>query len=178
MRLNYVVSLFLAVLASGCGLGFNIERDIPEQYVQGSPLAGLLGGLFEVPIPIELDLEEETEARNTGPAKSVKLTKLKLWITETAEATEGEDDLSFIDSVDVFVSSSLPDSTLEPQLVATLGRVERGTREVEFDTFSEVNLKEYVEEGAVLNTVAAGRAPPSDESFAGMVRLRVQVFGK
>lgn len=171
-------SLVVLLSSTGCGLGFNIDREIPEQYVEGSPLAGLLGGLFELPIPIEVNLEEETAARNTGPAKKVMLTSLKLHVTSTSETSEGEDDLAFIDSVDVYVDSSIPESLLEPQLVATLGPVERGVREVEFDTFTEVNLKPYVEEGAVLTTVAQGTAPPDDVTFAGDVRLRVEVFGK
>jgi hypothetical protein len=173
-----LLSILALLVSSGCGLGFNIDRDLPEQYVPGSPLGALLGGLFEVPIPIELNLEEETAARNTGPAKRVILKSLSLHVTETAESTEGEDDLSFIDSVDVYVDSSLAESTLEPQLIATLGKVERGTREVDFDTFTEVNLKPYVEEGALLTTMATGRAPSNAVTFAGSLRLRVEVFGK
>jgi hypothetical protein len=176
-----IIPCFLTVLAllgsSGCGLGFNIDRDIPEQHVPGSPLGALLGGLFELPIPIELDLEEETAARNTGPAKRVILKSLSLHVADTEEGTEGEGDLSFIDSVDVWVSSSLPESSLEPQLVATLGKVERGAREVDFDTFTEVNLKAYVEEGALLSTNATGRAPSQAVTFAGSIRIRVEVFG-
>jgi hypothetical protein len=179
MRFNlHLLSTFVLLACSGCGLGFNIDRDLPEQTVPGSPLGGLLGGLFELPIAIEVNLEEETAARNTGPAKRVTLTSLKLHVTETAETEPGSDDLSFIDSVDVYISSSLPESNLEPQLIATLGKVQRGEREVAFDTFTEVNLKAYVEEGARLNTTAQGTAPPDEVTFAGAIRLRVEVFDK
>src|SRR5690606_37118083 len=83
-----------ALLLSGCFLlqadgslvSFKIDYAIGEQTVEGNLLGGLLGSLLGLPINLEIDLDEETRARNTGPAQHVYLSELELSITPTAES--------------------------------------------------------------------------------------------
>ena len=56
----------LATLLSGCSLiSFEVERDIPEQRVRGNLVSMLLDGVLENPIPMDIDLEQETAAQDT-----------------------------------------------------------------------------------------------------------------
>jgi hypothetical protein len=155
---------------------FDLVQPLAEQRVVGSPLGGVLGGFFEVPIPLEVDLAAETMARETGPAQAVRLRSLTLGVTATAEEGDDTDDLSFIDRVDIFVESREGGSSLPRVRVATLGDVAPGTREVSFDTDEEVNLLPYVQEGARLTSEGEGTAPPDDVTFAGEAILTVEVL--
>lgn len=166
----FVRALLLLTLAAGCGVAdFDVEQDLPEQHVAGSPLGGLLGPLFE--LPIQLDLRSEIQAQETGPVDSVKLTSLILDITATDEPAPDTDDWAFIDRVDLYVESTLQGSTL-PRV-----RVASGVAPGAVRTFplvpEDVNLVDYVDEGVALTAEAEGSAPPDDVSFAGHAVFRV-----
>ena len=173
-------TLFISIAtcgALGCGaLDFDVERPIPEQRVPGSVVSAVLGDFFESPIPIDVDIASETAARDTGPADSIHLTVLELSITDTARPEGDEDDFGFIDRVDVFVESSRADSTLPRVKVAELGTVQYGATELSLDTFEDVDLLPYVEEGARMNAEASGTAPPDDVTYDGRVVLTVEVL--
>ena len=165
-----------------CGLGgcadfgsFVLPIEVAEQRVQGSPVGGLGAlGLFEVPIPVDVDLAAETAARDTGPARAIRLDALSLSVTTTAEPDGDTDDLGFIGTVDIFVESR--DAELPRVRVATLDAVAPGSRRVEFETLPSVDLLPYVQSGARLTSEAEGTLPPDDVTFDGEIVLVVEVL--
>lgn len=179
-------SLACAALASlvlsGCFLvgderilSFRVVRAIPEQRVEGSLLGGLLGALVPVPIDLAVDLEAETRAHDTGPAQHVYLTELRLSITETAESGGDTDDFDFLDSVEIYVESARSDSSLPRQRIAHLDPVPDGQRSIALE-IDDVDLIEYVNEGARLTASATGRTPSDDVTFDGRIELVVEVL--
>lgn len=178
------LSLALASLClSGCFLlmedgglvSFTIEHDLPEQTVEGSLLGGVIGSLTPVPIAVEIDLEAETRARDTGPAQHVHLTDFRLFITPSAESASDSDDFGFLDSIDVYVESRESGSSLPRQRIAHLDPVPDGARTISL-SLDDVDLIEYVNEGALLTATATGSQPPDDVTFAGQIELVVDVL--
>ncbi len=56
-----LVNLFSLSVVLGCSIGdFDVDRRIDEQRVPGNALSGLLDSFFNVPVPMNLDLNEET----------------------------------------------------------------------------------------------------------------------
>ncbi len=164
-----VYSLRLALLSSigvaGCNVAdFDITQDIAEQRAQGSPLPGPLALLF--PLPLNIDIGAEIAARTTGPVDSVTLSALTLTITPTAEPAGDVDDWSFVDQIDVFISSSKSGSTLPRTRIAHVtlpGAVETLTFAIELD----VNLKPYIEEGGRVQGETTARVPQDDVTYDG-----------
>lgn len=170
-----LLSCVLSIL--GCAvLDFDVERPIPEQRVSGSLVAGALGDLFESPVPLNVDIASETEARDTGPAEAVRLTALTLAITDTALAEGDSDDFDFIDSIEVFVESRDPESALERRKIAELQDVPRGATRLSLETLEDVNLLPYVNEGARITASATGSAPSDDVTYDGRIVLHVEVL--
>lgn len=173
------VLLALGLAASGCvGVGsFELVVPIAEQRIDGNPLGGLLGGaLFELPIPLDVDLAAETAARDTGPAQHVRLASLSLSITASSEPAGDSDDFEFVDSAEIFVESRDPATSLPRARIARVDTVEPGTRTLVFLVDDDVDLLPYVQEGARLSSRASGRVPPDDVSFDGRVVLAVEVL--
>ena len=167
MRFAYA----LFVLAAGCSvLDFNVDQDIEEQVIEGSPLPGVLDGFLAA--PIQLDLQSEIAAQETGPVDQVRLTSLSFDITATARPAGDTDDWSFLTSVDLYVESTMAGSNLPRTKVASVTNPGAVTRLV-FTPVDGVNLLPYVNEGARLVTEASGNAPPDDVSFAGRAVFRV-----
>lgn len=176
-RVVIVLSALLTV--TGCGpaglLSFELGYDVAEQRVEGSPLGGLLGGVVDVPIPLDIDLAAETASRDTGPAQHVHLTELRLDITATEEPAGDTDDFDFLDTVEIFVESARSGSSLPRQRVASLEAVPRGARTISLAP-DDVDLIAYVQEGARLTSSASGRVPPDDVTFTGHLTLVVEVL--
>src|SRR5690242_11967490 len=109
---------YLALLClAGCGIAdFDVDQPVMEQRIQGSPLPGPLAALF--PLPLDVDISAKIKAMDSGPIDSVSLKTLTLTITATAMPPGDHDDWSFVDSVDVYVSSSKQGSTLPKTKIA------------------------------------------------------------
>lgn len=169
-----------AVLASiACvpfGIGsFSVLHDIPEQQVEGNLLGGLLGSVLGIPIVLDIDLEAETASRETGPAQHVFLTDFRLEITPTAEGGLDRDDFDFLQSIEVFVESSESGSSLPRERIAFREAVPRGARSIELDV-EDLDVIDYVREGARLTASANGSAPLDDVTFDGQLTLLVEVL--
>lgn len=174
-----ILALSAALAVSACGprgfASFALGYDTAEQQVDGNPLGGLLGNAIDVPIPLDVDLAAETAARDTGPAQHVHLTELRLDITETAEVAPDTDDFDFVDRIEIFVESSQSGSALPRQRVASLEAVPRGARSISL-TPDDVDLIDYLREGARLTSSASGTVPPDDVTFAGHLELAIEVL--
>lgn len=164
------------VLASCAPVGFDIDVPLDEQVVPGSPLGGLLGGFFEVPIALTVDIAAETAARDTGPAKAVRLAGLYLEITTTEEPSGDTDNFDFLDQTELFVESAQSGSSLPRVRIAEVANVPKGVRRIDFVTHSDVDLLPYINEGARLSGSATGTPPPDDVSFDGVATLTIEVL--
>jgi hypothetical protein len=167
--------LLLSALPS-CGIGdFDIERSIDEQSVPGNALSGLLDTFFNAPIPMNVNIREQTSARDSGPAKSAHLTRLEFQITKTAMTAPDTDDFSFLDSVTVYIESTKAGSSLPRAKIAQALDVKAESK-LSFDTVETVDVLPYSEEGARFVSEASGHAPPDDVTFNGRLTVTVELF--
>jgi hypothetical protein len=172
IRAAFVV---LLLPLAGCSvLDFDIERDLREQRIEGSPLGGLLGDFFE--IPLDVDLASEVAAHDAGGVEAVRFTELTLRITDTARDAGDTDDFDFLDRIEIFIESTRAGTMLERQLVAQLDPVPDGATTIALDTIESVNLKPYVEEGSRITSSGEGTAPPDDVTFDGHMVLLVETL--
>jgi hypothetical protein len=173
LRTTLFVSLALS--SAGCGIAsFPYGYDIPEQHVPGNPVGPVLGGML-VDLPLDIDLSAATAAQGTGPAQHVYLTDLTFSVTSTDEPAGDTDDLGFITTIEVYVESAQPGSSLPRVRVAHLDSVPAGARSIALQT-DGVDLIHYVQEGAHLTASATGHQPPDDVSYDGHLDLAIQVL--
>lgn len=166
----------LVNVVTGCGLvEFDIDRQIPEQIVAGNPLGTVLPDLFGLPIPLDVDLEQETKARDAGPVGKVYLSFLELRITETKRSANDQDNFDFVDRIAIFVRSSKRGSNLPRVKVAEIDPVPQGASKLSFRP-TGANIKPYVEQGAAIESSASGRSPPDDVSFDGKLTITVELL--
>lgn len=172
LRFLTVTYATVLALAAGCGIDeFDVEQPVPEQRIEGSALPSILDMFF--PIPVTLDLEAQIQEKDPGPIDAIRLKSLVLSITATAEPAGDADDWSFLSRVEVFVSSTRPDSTLPQDILVATAADPGATRDLVFVPAPGVNLKPYVDEGAQLTASAEGRVPADEVSFAGRAVFRV-----
>lgn len=174
-----IAGLLLAALPfiGACGaLDFEIQRDIPEQRIEGNIVSQLLDGIFENPIRMNVDIQQETEARDTGPAQAAAMRSIVLNITDTAAQANDTDDFDFLESVTLYIESSKDGSTLPRAKLAELATVPADATTLDIPTFEEVDLLPYANEGAIITSEATGTAPPDDVTFDGSYVIFVDVL--
>lgn len=154
---------------------FDVERRFAEQRVAGSLIATLLDDLFQVPIPMDVNIESETAARDAGPAESARLKALVLEISATAESATDSDDFGFLDSVDVFMESTRSGTSLPRTRIARALDI-GPSRRIDFDVVRSLDVLPYAEEGSRFSSQVEGRVPPDDVTFVGQFTLRVELF--
>ena len=161
---------------TGCGaLDFDVTQALGEQTVKGDPIAATAGqllstgGLFPNPLSFDIDVQSETKAHNTGPARLLVLKSLTLEATGASPSQN----FDFLDEVHVFVESRKEGSALSKVEVATLAPVPQGQSTLEFQVHPDVNLLPYVNEGTKVTTQAKARVPAKDVVFNGTAVFRV-----
>jgi len=165
-----ILSLASCVVLAGCGLtDFDISQPLPEQEVSGSPVPSPISGLF--PLPLNVDLTTKIRKQTTGPIDSVNLTSLSLKITGTQQTGDDFDDWAFIDEIHVFVKSTMDGSTLERVEIAGTGAPGE-VQQFSFEVLN-VNLRDYVAEGSVVETEGFGTLPPDPVSYDGQAVFTV-----
>lgn len=165
------VCLSIAFGSAACGLAnFDVDQDIPEQTIDGSPLPDVFDMFFEFPLMI--DIESKIKAKETGPIDWVHLTSLELVITDAARPAGDSDDWSFVRSVDVFVQSTRQGSSL-PRVRVARASSPGPVTVMQFDPDSDINLVPYINEGSQMTTEAEADVPPDDVSFRGRAVFEV-----
>jgi hypothetical protein len=158
------LGLFAAAVCTGCGIAdFDIDEPIPAQTIQGSGIPAPLAALF--PLPVDLDLEQQIKAMDTGPIDSVTLQALDLTITNGG-------DWSFVTSVVVSVSSTQTGTQLPTVQIASAS----SPGEVQTMTFAVapgVNLKPYIDEGSMVTSTGSGTAPAQTVDYDGTSTFHV-----
>jgi hypothetical protein len=183
MRHLHLPVALTTLFLSGCFLfqedgslvSFQVDYALDEQTVEGNLLGGLLGSLLGLPINLEVNLDEETRARDTGPAQHVYLSELELSITPTAESGGDSDDFGFLDSIEIYVESRQAGSSLPRRRIAHRNPVPSGARTLSMQ-LEDVDLIDYVNEGARLTASVDGHAPLDDVTFDGFLTLTVEVL--
>ena len=164
-------SMALVVLvSSGCGLvSFDVTAVIPEQTVPGSPLGGILPSFLAAPVPLQVDLRQETQRRSTGPARTARLSSITLAATPH-DSPSGNFD--FLDQIHVYVDSA-NDSSLPKREVAKLEPVPRGQTSLSLAIVPDVELLPYINQGAEISAQATGRQPTREFHYDGVVVIKV-----
>lgn len=183
LRLALVtLSILLIATLGACGENFGditFTEESQEAIVMGSS-GGLLNMLptnnLLPPLKLEIDLQEELDSQNAGPAKAVYLDALALTITPTSMPEGDTDNFDFVDKVDVYVESTKSGSSLPKKQVAVLENVPQGKTTVDFTVIEDVDLKPYIEEGVRLTTTGNGEVPPDDTSFKAIVTIRAELL--
>jgi hypothetical protein len=163
------VLLLAATLASGgCGIvSFDVGEAIPAQQIMGSPIGALLpASLFA--LPLDFDIQAETAARGTGPAKSANLKSLTLTITDPPDGT-----FEFLTSITITVAAAnggaLPEVT-----IAELKAVP-ATKTISIPPKPGVDLLPYLKAGAAIKATATGHLPARTTTVGGNVVVTVHV---
>lgn len=175
-----LLALLLTLTACGSSLGsFQITEESNEATVMGgagSVLDALpVKNLFP-PMQLTINLEDELDQQDAGPAKAVYLEALQMTITDTAQPQGDTDNFDFVNKINVFVESSKSGSALERKQVATLSDVPKGQTLVSFDTDDSIDLKPYIEQGIKLTTEGTGEVPDDDTSLKAIVTLEVKLL--
>ncbi len=169
------LALAACLLLSACSLPFdfnfdiNVARDVPEQSIPGSPVAGPPAAM--IALPIQVAVGSEIAAMNSGSIDSVTLGAMYLDITATGEPSGDSDDWSFVDRVDLYVESTMNGTTL-PRLKVAAAVAPGAVTHLEFLP-EDVNLLPYIHEGCALSAAATGRVPADEVSYDGKVTFRI-----
>jgi len=155
------IATALLLLAASCGAAdFDITRQIPSETLPAAPVA--LPG--EAPQAIDIPLHQTLDASSTGIVNSIYLTDLYF--------TASSGDWSFLQSIDIYISSVMKDSTL-PQIVVASASGPGATTELDFTPTANINLVPYINEGAQLTASAIGTPPSQAVTFDGQLTLHV-----
>src|SRR5690349_13121784 len=91
----------VGVIAGCDALGFDVTQPIPEQQVMGSPLGEVLPPLDLFQLPLNVNIQQQTQAMGTGPAGSLKLKSLTFAITTPADSN-----FDFLSEIAISISAS------------------------------------------------------------------------
>jgi hypothetical protein len=168
-----VVTVAVALALGACDsiAEFDVSQDIPEQTVQGNPLGALLPSFLPQPFAITIDVESETEKRDTGPASSASLSSLGFSITPH-DAPRGNFD--FVDEIHIFVEATRG-TTLPKVEIANLVPVPKGQTTLSLKIVPNVDLLPYIEAGATISAQASGRMPAAETKYDGRVVVTVRI---
>ena len=168
------ISLAGMLLACGGNSLFHIElEESSEAFVEGTGLLGsaveLVGGLgFDGFTQMNIVNAEELQNQGVSPGdiESAELVELRLAVKNPSDG-----DMSFLDSMDIYVSA--PD--LDRVLVASQNSFPEGSQEVYFE-LEGVNLVDYVvSEALTITTDVVGTAPVDDTTLEASFVLDIGV---
>lgn len=177
------VLLLAAVALCGCGgtnpVGFDISRDVAEQVVHGDPLAHAAAGVFSAspfnPFMISVDLSAESRANGNVVVHRVLLQALSFTMTATEQPAGDMDCWDFIESIEVFASSTASSTTL-PRIRIASATAPGCVPTLALTPVADVNLKPDIEEGARIEVEASGIPPADNVSFDGQIVVRAEPF--
>lgn len=163
----------VTVAAAGCGaISFDVSQGVPEQQVPGSPLGGLLPSFLPQPFPVTINVQQETEKRSTGPARSANLKQVELQITPHASPSGNFD---FVDEIHIYVAPSSSSSSLPMVEIANLKPVPKGQTTIDLAIVPGVDLLPYINAGASISASASGHSPAQTVTYDGTVVVTVHI---
>jgi hypothetical protein len=176
------LSLFCVIILSGallasCGEGglgsFTFTETSQEVTVEGSGLNQLpVDNPFGEALNLDIDLDQELNARDATGASGVFLQDLELRITDTEMSGDDTDNFNFLDKLEIHANAD----GLDKKLVAIIEDVPQDVQSISLNTEDNVNLKPYVEQGMRLEASAEGNVPDDDTSLEAVATIRVEVL--
>jgi hypothetical protein len=148
-------------------LSFDVSQDIPPQTVTGSPIGALVPATLFA-LPLNIDLESETAAHGTGPARSANLSSLTLSISTPSGET-----FDFLTSISISIAPA-NGGTLPEVVIAKLQPVP-ATSSISIVPVPGVDLLPYIKAGASIRAAVSGHLPSSDRTVVGKVVVTVHV---
>ena len=163
--------LLVVALALGCSeFGFDMPFDVPNVTVPGNPTAHALSTPFEgsaAPFALDVDLTQVAKDNKLpGAISTVTISTLDFSVTS-------DGCFDFIDDVSLVIESNKPGTTLAPAVIAT--GTGPGCVRVLTMSPTSVNLKPYIEEGAMIRAMGSGIPPASAVTFDGLVVLHASL---
>ena len=159
MQRQIIAALGTAFLL-GCGIAdFDLSRTISTETIPAAPpLPGAPVQAIDVP------LDQTVDSTSTGIVNAVYLSDLEL--------TASSGNWGFLQSMDIYISSTMKGSSL-PKIVAASASNPGATTELVFTPTQNLNLVPYVNEGAELTATATGTPPQQEVVFDGQFTLHV-----
>jgi len=163
--------LVVIALLAGCSdFGFDMPFDVPDVTVPGNPTAHATAVPFAgsaAPFALDVDLTQAAKD-NKLPGAISNITISTLDFSVTSDGC-----FDFIDDVSLTIESVKPGTTLPPAVVATATNP-GCVREVSL-TPTSVNLKPYIDEGAMIRADGSGVPPAQSVTFDGQVVLHASL---
>jgi hypothetical protein len=153
---------FVLVLAAACSFkaDFDIPYDIPPLTIDGSSYGS------SAPFSFYMDLSNDPETHVSG-VSTVTLSSLSFSITSATGC------FGFIDDVTIWISSTKSGTTLKRAVVAT-GSSPGCVDQISL-TPTDVDLKPYLDEGAMVLATGSGVPPKDTLAFGGRVVLHASL---
>lgn len=85
------------------------------------------------------------------------------------------DDFDFVKSIVVSIERRKSGSALPRTKIAELTMRPPGAKELVLQTYPEVELLPYINEGCQVSATATGNQPPDDVTFDGLVTVRAKI---
>lgn len=159
----------VALLTSACGaIGFDVSQPIPQQTIQGNALGALLPSFLPTPFAININVKQEEQQHNTGPATSANLKSLTF---QALPHTMPSGNFDFVDEIHIFVAAS----NLPMLEIATLKPIPKGLTTLDLNVVQGVNLLPYINAGATISAQASGHQPAQDFSYDGTVVITIRI---
>jgi hypothetical protein len=152
-------------------IGFDMPFDVPNVTVPGNPTAHAMAIPYKgsaAPFALDVDLTQEAQDNQLpGAISTVTLSTLDFSVTSDGGCFD------FIQDVTLTILSAKPGTTLQPTVVAT------GTSPGCVKTLTlvptTVNLKPYLDEGAMIRADGSGIPPEKPVTFDGRVVLHASL---
>ena len=176
MKRRYLSLLFLPILA--CGLiSFDLDQEIAENTVKGIDLLNpaLDANTFFPPIALNLNLDQEIAARETGPASAAYLKSVTLEITDKAKSNPAdEDSFDFFQELQIFIEAK--NGSLPKKKVAWVKDFSAKSTVLNLTVDETVDLLPYINAGSKISCAAGGLFPPQDDvSYKGKLTVTVKI---
>lgn len=159
--------LLAVILVTACSdIGFDMSYDVPDVTIPGDPAAHASAMLVEgatAPFALDVDLTKAAQDQKVpGAISTVTIATLDFYVTS-------DGCFDFIDDVSLTIESTKTGTSLLPTTIAT--GTKPGCARMMTLTPAIVNLKPYIEEGAIIRATGSGVPPVDAVTFDGVVVL-------
>jgi hypothetical protein len=159
------LAALMLIAVAGCSVAdFDVTRAIPSETIAGT---GSLPSATspDTAQPLDVPLHQVVDSSSTGFVNSIYLSDLTLDIHSTG-------DWSFVQSMDLYIASTMSGTTL-PKVVVASASAPGAVTKLNLAITPDVDLVPYINEGAVLTATATGTQPSHDVTLDGQFTLHV-----
>lgn len=170
----------LILCFSSCGLlTLELSQDIDEVTVKGFDITNPKFDSDSIfpPVAINIDLDAQIAAQETGPASAAYLKNFKLYITNTAKSGPTDEDYfnDFLSAINIYLEG-YDKSALPRKKIAWVTSMSPKSSALEFTVDSNVDILPYIQKGArVVSDVGGLKLPADDVSYAGSFTVTIKI---